>query len=110
MTCTIRPRRLVLLAVSTAIATGGVPVPATAFAAPAAPHSAVADSDRDWLRTDRFGQWGQDEREQREEDGYGKWDHGEPDEFNYHPGKGGPFEGQQWQCFSAPCGPPEWYR
>ncbi|MFB7461975.1 hypothetical protein ACFCZ1_00480 [Streptomyces sp. NPDC056224] len=126
MTHPFRTRHLVLFAATTAVAAGAVLVPTTAFAAtPAAPHTVVtvtADGDdgnksslllvvppgsegtikiapgEDQPAKNRPGKWGSDKSGKK------------------HPGKGGssddriivtPGKPTEWQCITAPCGPPE---
>ncbi|MFD5616917.1 hypothetical protein [Streptomyces yangpuensis] len=94
MTHPRRLRRPALFAVATALAAGAVLVPTTAFAAPqAAPHAVVAEKDAPGWNHHGTGQkdgaWGKE-----------------------RPGKGGSKDGKhhpkepQWQCITAPCGPP----
>lgn len=131
MTLTVRPRRLVLFAASTAFAAAGVLVPTTAFAAPASPHTAVTDNHQDRSRDDHSDKWGKEEHKKWDHDTWGKeqhdkWDHDKHDKHEKHEkhdkwnkwdhdtwGKG---KGKvkhvpsEWQCFAAPCVPPSWLR
>uniref|UniRef100_A0AAU2JIV1 Uncharacterized protein n=1 Tax=Streptomyces sp. NBC_00049 TaxID=2903617 RepID=A0AAU2JIV1_9ACTN len=120
MTHRFRTRRIVLFAASTAIAAGGVLVPSTAFAAtPAAPHTVVADtgdaadgSKSNLLLVVPAGSEGTiriaPDDDQPVKIRPGKWG-------KKRPGKGGPVDDKivihpgnpgQWQCITAPCGPP----
>ncbi|MET9569155.1 hypothetical protein ACFYNW_20710 [Streptomyces virginiae] len=96
MTHTVRTRRLALFAATTALAAGAVLVPTTSFAAaPATAHAVVADRHEDRPGKDHHGTWKKD----------GAWG-------KKRPGKGGSDGGAhtpknpQWQCITAPCGPP----
>ncbi|MEU6399914.1 hypothetical protein ABZ867_23425 [Streptomyces cinnamoneus] len=100
MTHTVRTRRLALFAATAAGAAGAVLVPTTSFAAtPAAPatlHAAVADRHGERPDKDHHDTWKKD----------GTWG-------KKRPGKGGSDGGvhvpknPQWQCITAPCGPPD---
>ncbi|MCM1966268.1 hypothetical protein ABT024_26350 [Streptomyces sp. NPDC002812] len=116
MTHVSRKPRLVLFAASAAIVAGGVLAPATALAAtPAGSHAVTADDttgnestlllhsgpDDTLIRTDPPA-----------EDTPGKWGKGK----HKRPGKHGSPESPpvfqapdrpEWQCITAPCGPPE---
>ncbi|MEV7561447.1 hypothetical protein [Streptomyces sp. NPDC089795] len=124
MTHPFRPRRLALLVASTAIAAGGVLVPTTAFAAiPAAPHTVVAVGADGGVRVPDGGQQWQcfaapceppggtapEKGHHDEGDHHGKWDHDKRDRHDkrgdHRPGRHDE-GGQQWQCFAAPCEPP----
>ncbi|MFF1414833.1 hypothetical protein ACFVX6_34580 [Streptomyces sp. NPDC058289] len=110
-----RKPRLVLFAASAAIVAGGVLAPATALAAtPASSHAVRADDTGNestlLLRT------GPDDtligKDRPAEDGSGKWGNGK---HGKRPGKHGSPESPvfqapdrpEWQCITAPCGPPE---
>ncbi|WP_030204597.1 hypothetical protein [Streptomyces sp. NRRL S-87] len=110
MTRPFRPHRLVLFAASTAMAAGGVLVPATAFAAtPATAHAVVKGGAVD-------GAGSSSTLEHRAEPGA-------PGTIRIDPGKGDgplkkhrPHKGEggkkhhtepEWVCITAPCGPPE---
>ncbi|MFJ7157283.1 hypothetical protein ACIQUQ_20335 [Streptomyces sp. NPDC101118] len=117
MTRPFRPHRFVLFAASTAIAAGGVLVPATAFAAtPSTSHTVVTDAGDDnkstlFLRTN--------EKQIVIDPGDGSGTHhdgGKKHDGKKHPGKKGKRphkpdrihvpENPEWQCITAPCGPP----
>ncbi|MEU6311572.1 hypothetical protein [Streptomyces sp. NPDC047014] len=123
MTLTVRPRRLALLAVSTAFAAGGVLVPTTAFAAPASPHTVVANGHQDRSHDDHSDKWDHDKRDKWskgehgkwDKDSHGKWDHdkwdhGKHDKWDHDHGNKAKHKPSEWQCFAAPCVPPSWHR
>lgn len=121
---TVRTRRLALFAATTAVAAGALLVPTTSFAAtPAGPHAAAADDgDRGGSRKDHRGQWKKDGTWGKKRPGKGGSDGGvhTPKNPDWQcitapcgpPDKGGPKHGKhrpeqpQWQCITAPCGPP----
>ncbi|MFE5805222.1 hypothetical protein [Streptomyces sp. NPDC056491] len=129
MTHPFRTRRLALFAASTAIAAGGVLVPTTAFAATpaAAPHTTAADSDDDDGNRSNLllvvppGSEGTikvtPDSENTTTEGAVRWGVGTewPGILGNRPGKGGtddritvaPGKPSQWQCITAPCGPPD---
>ncbi|MFE4262189.1 hypothetical protein [Streptomyces sp. NPDC056883] len=109
-----RKPRLVLFAASAAIVAGGVLAPATALAAtPASAHAVRADDtgnestlllrsgpDDTLIRTDPPA-----------EDTPGKWGKGKHKRPGKHDSPDGPVfqapDRPEWQCITAPCGPPE---
>ncbi|MDX6759986.1 hypothetical protein SIN09_11160 [Streptomyces sp. F8] len=118
MTHPVRTRRLALFAAATAMAAGAVLVPTTAFAAPqAAPHAVVADKDAPG--GSHHGTWGKKRPGPGKGGGSNDGRH-RPKEPQWQcvtapcgpPGKGGSDHGRhrpkepQWQCVTAPCGPP----
>ncbi|MFB6524131.1 hypothetical protein [Streptomyces sp. NPDC056401] len=115
MTHISRKPRLVLFAASAAIVAGGVLAPATALAAtPAHPHAVSADDTGNestllhrsgpgdtLIRTDppaedTPGTWGKGKHKRP-----GKHDSPESPPVFQAPGR------PEWQCITAPCGPPE---
>lgn len=108
-----RKPRLVLFAASAAIVAGGVLAPATALAAtPASSHAVRADDTGNestlLLRT------GPDDtvigKDRPAKDGPGKWGNGKhgkrPGKHESPPVFQAP-DKPEWQCITAPCGPPE---
>ncbi|MGW7435111.1 hypothetical protein [Streptomyces sp. NPDC054849] len=105
----VRTRRLALFAATTAMAAGAVLVPTAAFAAaPAAPHAAVADrrdADADGHSTSPWTENRPGERGDGKGRKNGKWGGKRPGKGGSHGGAHVP-EKPQWQCITAPCGPP----
>ncbi|MFE7094492.1 hypothetical protein [Streptomyces erythrochromogenes] len=123
MTHPVRTRRLALFAATSALAAGVVLVPTAAFAAPpaAAPHTAPADDGKGDRAGDSTLLWTAPSGDGRIKIGPGKdrpgkgsdgaWKKG--DKWGHkRPGKGGSDGGAhvpknpEWQCITAPCGPP----
>ncbi|MEV6679205.1 hypothetical protein AB0N09_20495 [Streptomyces erythrochromogenes] len=123
MTHPFRTRRLALFAATSALAAGAVLVPTSAFAAtPAAPHASLADGGSGDRGADSTLLWTAPSGDGRIKIGPGK-----DRSAKHRPGKGSDGKGSddewkkgdkggkkhphvpkspQWQCTTAPCGPP----
>ncbi|MFJ2593901.1 hypothetical protein [Streptomyces erythrochromogenes] len=123
MTHPFRTRRLALFAATSALAAGAALVPTTAFAAtPAAPHAVLTDGGNGDRSGDSTLLWTSPSGDGRIKIGPDK-DRSDKDRSDKHrPGKGSDGEWKkgdkwgkkhphvpkspQWQCITAPCGPP----
>ncbi|WP_030759273.1 hypothetical protein [Streptomyces sp. NRRL F-2664] len=126
MTHTVRTRRLAHFAAATAMAAGAVLVPTAAFAATPAAAAHAAVTDRGGPGKDHRDSWKKGGAWDKKRPGAGGGKGGtndaghQPEEPQWQcitapcgpPGKGGPDHGKhhpkepQWQCVKAPCGPP----